>query len=1059
MKRVTPILIILGFLATSVIQAQDPVKEEPRKIELSQKSLTLTEEQKTKIKFNAFLKAAQEEQDFSTAVAKLVAAKKLCGEKDLKDCKENYTKITKLVFDQWVENFEAESDPIESRTGLIQLNQQFCEGDLQGIVNCTALLDNIQTIEPDEEDDYRKDYENYLNQAANAGNLNAELTALRKAEAICETYLKDDCQAEVQTRIQSAYRRSFQSKVRQLRSANLSYETKKDRLEELEDMLQTGTLGNNETQQYNQLAKDIHEAEIERLIGLGGNYSQRQRNLEDAQRINERELNGQMQSRIDQVRIALVDDSINDLVRDLRRSRGFNNQIRQVEAAEELLNDLPDYARNQRLNQIRDLRRDVVENELTNRRRSLLNNTTDWRATLNGYETLLQFAQRYAGDLDRNIRRQLLQDRQNFTIGEYEARIQQSVGLLQRQDLQGAQLALAGAVQLASTNILPEGPAKYRHRELYQKLYDEHHRQLQLAKANRNWTQAEQSIGWIDNLYAEAPFILARASIQEEMILLDIAKFEADLEQADQVLRQAPQAERFNYFRSLIDGYQVLRPNLNNGHRDQLGRLAVVLSEEPLKDARTAIGRNDYGRALSALKPLNAFLYEGNYRSVLPDRAYQDMNQLIEASADRQIGIFKNAITNLQNADQEQKTIAAMTSFTGALSDLQGWNESTTGLRISDLYRQLLLRKKDNMISRMQTGNLDYLGELAQIENLQSNQQDYIDRAFVTGIAQELDFYGTYETAKAALRRLDFNQSMNAFRSAQDKVAQLPAEGRLEKAGLIENGLRKSLEGQLTAMIKRNQNIGEAAEKEVYRQILGLRLAHEDIALTQEAEYTLKEAELSWFGGGCRQDYRSYTLEVLKAEQAIAEKDYARAIPSLETAQDLKRRIDRCMLPMDDIGEQLEFYQLAVDFNERKANLDRLYENRQWAAFSEEYHQLWMAYQDYGIQQKFGYPMEPFGTYVLRTEQPELMEYYVLNYCMDDQEIDNVAEAIKNLTYRMSKQRMQQLGGEVAQRMYPVFPSRKYQTSFAFLTSKGKADKKGFKAFKKGYKKAWKRLR
>lgn len=1059
MKQFTPILIILGFLATTVMQAQDPVIKKSGQVDISQSKLTLTDAQKAKIKFNAFLKAAKDEKNFSNAISKLKAAQSLCGEKGVADCTTNFNSTAKIIFDDWVKKFEAESDPVESRTGMIQLNQQFCDGDLKGIVNCADLLQDIQTVEPEEDSDYRADYENYLNQAANAGNLNAELTALRKAEAICETYLKDNCQTEVQTRIQSAYRRDFKSKIRQLRSSSLSYETKKDRLEELEDMLQSGSLGNNEVQQYNELAYDIHEAEIERLIGLSGTYSQRQRNLEVAQGINERELNGQMQNRIDQVKIALVDDSINDLVRDLRRSRDFNRQIRQVEDAEELLNDLPDYARNQRVNQIRDLRRDVVENELSNRRRSLLNNTTDWRATLNGYETLLQFAQRYSGDLDRNIRRQLLQDRQNFTIGEYEARIQQSVGLLQRQDLQGAQLALAGAVQLANTNILPEGPAKYRHRELYQKLYDEHHRQLQVAKANRNWAQAEQSIGWIGNLYQEAPFILARASIQEEMTLLDVAKFESDLEQADQVLRQASQTEQFNYFRTLIDGYQALRPNLNDSHRDELGRLALVISQRPFAEARTAIERNDYGRALAAMKPLNAFLYEDNYRSVLPARAYQDMNQLIEASSDRQIGIFKNAIANLQNADQEQKTIAAMTSFTGTLSDLKGWNEATTGQRVSDLYRQLLLRKKANMISRMQAGDLDYLGELAQIENLQRSQQAYIDRAFVTGIAQELDFYGTYETAKAALRRLDFNQSMGGFRSAQDKIIQLPAEARFEKTSLIENGLRKSLEGQLSGIIKRNQNIGEAAEKEVYRQILGLRLAHEDIALTQEAEYTLKEAELSWFGGGCRQDYREYTLQVLKAEQAIAEKDYARAIPSLQSAKELKRRIERCMLPTEDIGEQLEFYQLAVDFNERKANLDRLYENRQWAAFSEDYHELWMAYQDYGIQQKFGYAMEPFGPYVLRTEQPELMEYYVLNYCMDDQEIDNVAEAIKNLTYRMSKQRIQQLGGEVAQRMYPVFPSRKYQTSFAFLTSKGKADKKGFKAFKKGYKKAWKRLR
>ncbi|MEM6378164.1 MAG: hypothetical protein AAF705_08120, partial [Bacteroidota bacterium] len=521
----------------------------------------------------------------------------------------------------------------------------------------------------------------------------------------------------------------------------------------------------------------------------------------------------------------------------------------------------------------------------------------------------------------------------------------------------------------------------------------------------------------------------------------------------------ASESERFNIFRSLVDGYQALRPHLNNSHRDELGRLAVALSQEPFNTARSAIDRNDYGRALAALRPLNAFLYEDNYRSVLPDRPYDQMNQLIEASADRQIGIFRNAIGNLQNADQEQKTISAMTSFTGTLSDLRGWDRPTTGQRISDLYRQLLLRKKDNMISRMQAGNLDYMGELSQIKSLQSSQRDYIDGTFVTAIAQELDFYGTYETAKSALRRLDFNQSMNGFRSAQSKLDQLPGDARFEKKGLIENGLRKSLEGQLTAIIKRNRNVGKSAQKEVYRQILGLRLAHEDVALTQEAEYTLKEAELSWFGGGCRQDYRAYTLEVLKAEQAIAEKDYERSIPALQKAQNLQSRIERCMLPMDDIGDQLEFYQLAVDFNERKASLDRLYENRQWAAFADNYHQLWMAYQDYGIRAKFGYEMEAFGPFVLRKEQPELMEYYALNYCMDDQEIDNVAVAIKELSYRMSKQRMQQLGADVAQRMYPVFPSRNYQTSFAYLTSKGKPDKKGFKAFKKGYKKVWKRLR
>lgn len=840
-----------------------------------------------------------------------------------------------------------------------------------------------------------------LAEAQSATTLEMAQDRLAAAASLCRSAGVPDCRQKIQTTRRLIYREAFQQKLRHLRSANWTYSRQLSELAELNTLMEEGHLGSAQKQKYTKIEKEIHEAEVRRLVDTQAGFESYMQLLNQATQINEEHLGQSQSPLIEAARLAAVEEAIEEVLNS--RGRSFNRQLKQVETAYDYTAYLSDAQRPARENQLRQYRREIIQDELRERRRALVH-TRDWRATLASYEALLQFAQRFSEDLDRRTVRNLRQDRQAFLVDEYEIRIQHSLRQLQMNDLDGAQLALAGAVELTQTNLLPAGPAGYRHRELYQTLYEAQRERLQAYKSVGDWSGAEATIQRLESLFVDAPFILARASIREERQLLELARWEYFLAEASQQMGLVNQAEQYQYAYQLMDGYLELHGLVGQHSERELIRLLQRLGDQSLEKAKRSGEAGEYQQALASLHNWHRFLYTGRHAAVLPARMYSEQNAVWE---------------NLIKAQQR------------------------------------------SLIQRMEEGTIDLAGILQQRRRFELDHQQ---RRQVDAMEAELRFVGVYERGKRALRKNHFPQAMTDFDQAAQLSAQLSGRAQytsatLEKQSLIENGRRLALEGMLLEQIQGDAILGASAQKNAYRSLWRLRRSYQEIPLTENAGKSIQDLEYNWFGGACRKEYRAYTLQLLDAEDAMERADYALVVAALRRAEKLQYDVEPCMLPTEDLSDKIRYYELALDFNQRKAALSGLQQAGNWEALEQDYTALWADYNRFEIREKFGYQMMPFSNYVLQSAEPVLMKYFVLRHCADTEDREAVVESIRQLSHFQSKEEMQELGRELAYRMYAFLPERNYKSSFRLLEPKGGLNKRTFRKLKKGYRKAWRKMR
>jgi len=840
-----------------------------------------------------------------------------------------------------------------------------------------------------------------LAEAQSASTLEMARDRLAAATSLCRSAGLPDWHQKIQTTRRLIYREAFQRKLRHLRSADWTYSRQLSELAELKTLIEEGDLGAAHKQKYTELEGIIHETEVHRLVDMQVDFESYMQLLNQATQINEEHL-GQSQSPfIEAARLAAVDEAIEEVLNS--RGGSFNRQLKQVETAYDYTAYLSDAQRPARENQLRQYRREMVRDELKERRRALAL-TQDWRATLAGYEALLQFAQRFSEDLDRRIIRNLRQDRQAFLADEYEIRIQRSLRQLQMNDLEGAQLALAGAVELTQTNLLPAGPAGYRHRELYQTLYEAQRERLQEHKSVGDWSGAEATIQRLESLFVDAPFILARASIREERQWLEVARWEYFLAEASQQMSVVSQEEQYQYAYQLMDGYLELHRLIGQHTERELIRLLQRLGDQSLEKAKRSGEEGQYQRALAALYDWHRFLYMGRNAAVLPARMYSEQNAVWE---------------------------------------------------------YLIKAQQRSLIQRMEEETVDLTGVLQQRRRFELDRRQ---RRQVDAMEAELRFVAVYERGKTALRKNHFPQAMTDFDQAAQQSAQLSPGGQytsatLEKQSLIENGRRLALEGMLLEQIQGDAILGASAQKNAYRSLWRLRRSYQEIPLTENAERSIQDLEYNWFGGACRKEYRAYTLQLLDAEDAIERADYGAVVSALRRAEKLQYDVEPCMLPIEDLSGKIHYYELALDFNQQKANLSKLYQAGDWEALEQDYAALWADYIRFEIREKFGYQMIPFSNYVLESAEPALMKYFVLRYCTEGEDREAVVESIRQLSHFQSKEEMQELGAKLAYRIYAFLPERKYKSSFRLLEPKGGLNQRTFRKLKKGYRKAWRKMR
>ena len=1042
MKQIRHYLWILGILSFLGVQGQSTAEQNRDQSVFKKSPSVLTKPDNSQLQMLALLRQAESTNTLSLAFEKLKSAKKICGVKSEATCQKALGISVEKVFQYWLNKTE-KLGAERGQDQLEELRAVACTSGFGSWVNCQALNQLEQTWSNNQ---YEQIYEDYLEQARNAQNFEAQIARLDKAKEVCNQHLKNNCAQELKGLYKEAYKNEFQDIARGLRQSSGSYAQNLQNLGALEAMLAGPYMGPKERQQYDRLFYKTHEQQVQSLMNKRGSVSQRLANLDDAKVIDRSFLQSNYSQSIDELLIEVLDTEWDNLLQ-WRRGMDFRSQLRQYEKAANLVDEFPATERPARVNALQKHRRLILDQELE-RREAKLQRSTDWRRSLVGYEELLQFVRTYREDFPRSTSRQIQRARAGFIMGEYEARIQQSLQALAARDLIGAQQFLSGAVELSRTDFLPEGPARYRHREIYQRLYGAHHQVLENAKLNRQWDIAEARLVLIEQLLQEAPFVLLRASLAQERLDLDLARFSARLEDFQQVLRQQSVKNHLPGLASLLDDYRPLEVYADPQLKDRLNRVVLETTNLPLDLARQALERKDYLGVYPYLTELHQFLNTSNNAHLISDRPRADLRRIYSYTLEQQIQNLKQQ--NLLGPEDLSRLFAGITKLERATQALSKITPTTTRQSIRSLATSGLDLLEGWIIEDMQNGYFDYTAD----RHLLQEYQHLFSRKDLESWEQRLEFYLPFEKAKSSLRRAEFSLAMKGLDQAQERLTFLSHSDQVEKRQLIQNGKERALAGMLIKTMERPTS----DRRVTYREIVKTIMQYNQIRINESARQKLESLEQRWFGSTCGDGYREYTRQILLAEIALENTNYKEALQHYKIAEPFERSLLNCGVQTDKVYEAVAYYELAVNFEDRQEALHHLLRKGDFEEFDQAHFSLWKLYQEYRIKEKFGYQMLPIWDFTRQETDTDLMRYLVSSRAADEYELENVRQGIQWLSYRSSKKGMQSLGTEVAKAQYPNYERSAYLPAFEELLSEGAhgMDKKNYKAFRKGYKKAWK---
>lgn len=1011
----------------------------------TEKNTALKSPEKDRLLFVQRLARAQSAESVGLAFRLLNEAVDLCPKED---CRAELKPVVARVFQNWLDKALAEPVAQDQLEQLAALRLAACRTDYAAWIDCREIDRRELEIKGQAQ---RKDYAYWLEQAGRETELSAQLDALERATQICQAAGWADCTVEIAQLKKQFYRTAFADQLRAIRQSGAAYTRRLALAAELEELLVRGELGASAQDQYEELLQTIHRDQVELLMETRAGWPEKLQDLEAAAEIDANYLGGAYARRIEQQRTTLVADRIAHLLQSAAFGN-FRRQLEKAEAAAELLVYLPREEVGRQERRIQRQRSRIVTEEL-DRRRERMGHYHDWRNMLAGYEDLLRFVRQYRQDLPVGTTRALQQERISYLLEEYELRLQGGIQALSRQDLTTARQLLAGTEELFQTGYLPAGLAA-RHRSVYQRLYEAHYDLLQAEKARRDWPAAQRRIDQLYLLVREAPFMLLHAPLAEEERQLAVAIFMDRVADWDARLRR--QEVNLAQISGLLDSYRDLRTHLPGDMDRQVQSILVATGEQYLEKARRALAVEDYGAVYNALSPLWELWDSRAYRDLLPGRTRSDLESILSYSLDQQTRSFLDRAANLASRPEQRELLRDLEIFSGQIKALTR-PEPTW---MTDRMGQVLALVLDNMsaliLADLREGFFEPETSVRELEITQQRFGQWVGPEQVARLKKRLDVQIPYEQGLAGLQRGDFHGAIDRFSLAESRLSGIPAPERAELRLDIQRGLESGLEGVLLEEMQRLTS----DPRTTYRIIMKTRLQYTQIPLSDRVKAELGALEKRWFGPECGADYREYTRQILLAEEAAAENNYLSARNHYRRAFSLESFLQGCGAPVDEVGRELRYYEMAVSFQRDKIELELLRRRGEYAVFDQAYQDLWRDYRDLNIKSKFGFSMLPFEEYLWTEKDPGLLAYFVVSRAGYPEEREQLHAALIWLSKNQSKREMQDLGAETARSLLAVQPERVYRRAFEELISsiRRELDRKGYRGFRKGFRRAWKEL-
>jgi hypothetical protein len=990
---------------------------------------------------------ALDQQDYDQA---LEICRSLPG---LSNCRQT---VYQNQFDDLLDRAAADSD-LDDRKRLLEKALDICTRYLQN--DCTSTINNRL------DNTYSDALEQLFEKARSTRDLRSKLRYYAEAEAICkEANAPGNCQERIDAERNQAFNTNFNVLLEKI-SRTDNYEQQQELLKDAERLIAKGQLPDERWEDIRRVKHQVHYNQLQNLLfQTSGSFESQMRSLEQAESINEHYLNQVYNRKIQERKVVLITEEINSVLR--YENRPFQERFDRLVYAEQLAQQLNRRHRYQLLPKIDEERRRIVSieyNELVRSARA----ERHLDEKVERYEEALRFCNEYVGGMaSRGGCEDLQQERSDVVSDVYRNMIDEVQRDMRTEFFDKAlgTLSLAAEVyQKYGQDLSREMPIS----TAYQQLYNQYLQSARKYSARGAFPQARKLLQDAQQLEQGQYWVVASDNpVQGQLDEVNRMEMDQKLDQLERLANdRAQNPVILDLLRESCELYAQNRSVYSVGQTSRLNKLYTSVIQKRLNQAFQDIRSQQYASAKSTLLTVKS----------LSDQ-YADLGNALSIRGSVEKGFFQWYTVQMDEIEQGLRNYANLSATTDQLDKLKASMEQDSyvrqinGLenRMIRLFQQALGSYQALILSKISRNDFNTSIEERQLETFYQAHTGVFTKGEYDQAKAGIAFARHYEKARWFQDRQQYRQAVDQWTDALQFMNAVPPSYR--KAGLAEE-------------LKNNRNTAYAAEvkkqltqirQEGYQQnrIEGYRSLQQfmDTYRLPLSAYVLDDLELlkeDIFGDVCLQRSQQFYFKLESGDDAINRNNFTAAIRFYEEAKSLATEFPECGIDISLVARKIDQYDAASAFQQKKMALDQLqdkvYSSKResdFSAYQDAYSELSEFYNQKIMNQGFRLNLVPYQRKVVQIRNNDFWSYVVRTHATDRAQLSFTKDLLRELIEdkRFSETALEKLAAEMATENYKVFGGRNYKETFQYFEIAELKRNKRFKAFKKAYKKQFKRV-
>lgn len=959
-------------------------------------------------------------------------------------------------FDDLLEAATASAN-IEDQQTLLEKARDICTTHLQN--GCARTVNyRLRNI-------YADALEKVLEKARSTRDLREKLRFYAEAEAFCkEAYAPGNCQERIDEERNQAFNTRFDILLEDI-SRTKDYERQQELLKEAERLIAKGQLPDERWEDIRRLKHQIHYRRLEFLLVQNtGSFESQLRQLEQAEAINQNYLNQAYNQKIQERKVVLITNEINEVLR--YNSRPFPERIQRLDYAEQLTQQLNRRHRYQLLPKIRRERERIVLLEYDALVQSARNERRlDEKIEL--YEEALLFCNDFPDEIAaRGGCEDLAQERHEVVSDVYRNMIKDAQKDMRSEFFEKAisTLSLAAEVyQKYGNDLIREMPIS----AAYQQLYNQYLQSADQYTTRGSFGQARQLLIEAQRLEKGKYWVVASNNpVQIQLDKINRMELDQKLDQMDRmIVNVRPTTDILDLLQESCRLYADNSLVFSTAQANRLQRLYTSVIENSIGTAMQNVQYQEFSEARMLLLQIKRLsdqhnkLWTGNNVSSRIQQAFYQLYAERMNTIDR---LMQN------NSELSVVNIELDNMYQHLTEDYFVKSIQGTEQRALQLFHRLFNSYQSAILSQLSRNDFNTTTAERQLEAYYQAHTDIFNIKEFEKAQSGISFARHYQKAAWMQQKQQYRQALEQWTEALKLMEHAPAA--YQRNGLA-NELQQARNQAYTAEV--NQQL-RTLRQQTYQQnrIQSYRALQHFLNSYQLplATYTIEEIKSlkeEIFGDICTERSQQFYFKMESGDDAIRRNNYTAALRFYEEARSLAAEFPECGIDVRLAENKIEDYQSASIFQSRKIELDqlqdRIYSSKQerdFKAYQEAYQSLSAFYQEKIMNKGFQLNLVPYQRKVVQIRNNDFWSYVVWTHCTDRAQLNFTTELLSELIRdkRFSSAQLEKLAEKMAVQNYEVFGGKNYKDTFQYYESGSLKRNKRFKVLKKAYKKAYKRV-